>query len=144
VVDDAISAIIEAESDDEADYSDEYERWRANEPRWSREDFNQQGNPVRYWLNLRSKYPALGQLALDIMTISASSCECERLFSELGDLLEPRRRKIGANLLAVLQCVRRWMRAGFMDTDDEINESTLTDSAVDSLYGVCQWENSTQ
>jgi hypothetical protein len=144
VIDDAINAIIEAESDDEADYSDEYERWRANEPRWSREDFNQQGNPVRYWLSLRSKYPALAQLALDIMTIPASSCECERLFSELGDLLEPRRRKIGANLLAALQCVRRWMGAGLMDADDEINESTLTDSAVDSLYGVCQWDNSAQ
>lgn len=141
-IDDAINAILEAESDDEADSSDEYERWRANEPRWSRADFEQQGNPVRYWLALLPKYPALAQLALDIMTIPASSCECERLFSELGDLLEPRRRKIGSNLLAALQCVRRWMAAGLLDTDDTVNESTLTDNDIDSLYGVRDWDDS--
>lgn len=46
VLDDAINAIVEAESDEEEDYTDEFERWHANEPRWSREDFDTQGNPV--------------------------------------------------------------------------------------------------
>ena len=73
---------------------DEFERWRANEPRWSREDVDTLGNPVRYWLTQRSKYPALSQLAIDIMTIPASSCECERLLSELGDLLQPKLMRI--------------------------------------------------
>ena len=77
VIDDAINAIVEAESDEEEYYTDEFERWRANEPRWSREDFDTQGNPVRDWLSQRSKYPALSQLAIDIMTIPASNCECE-------------------------------------------------------------------
>ena len=73
---------------------DEFERWRANEPRWSREDVDTLGNPVRYWLTQRSKYPALSQLAIDIMTTPASSCECERLLSELGDLLQPKLMRI--------------------------------------------------
>jgi hypothetical protein len=47
----------------------------------------------------------LSRLAIDILTIPASSCECERLFSELSDLLEPKRRKIGAKLLAALQLI---------------------------------------
>lgn len=40
--------------------------------------------------------------------------------------------------------VQRWSGAGLMDADDESNEGTLTDSAVDGLYGVCQWDNPTQ
>jgi hypothetical protein len=32
----------------------------------------------------------LSRLAIDIFTIPASSCKCERLFSEPGDLLEPK------------------------------------------------------
>jgi hypothetical protein len=47
-------------------------------------------------MGLRPKYPNLARFAIDILTIPALSCECERLFSELGDLLEPRRRKIGS------------------------------------------------
>lgn len=56
------------------------------------------GHPVVYWIQLRSKYPYLGQFAIDILTIPASSCECERLFSELGDLLEPKQPAIGSEL----------------------------------------------
>jgi hypothetical protein len=52
------------------------------------------------------KYPQLSRFAIDILTIPASSCECERLFSELGDLLEPKRRAISGELLAALQLIR--------------------------------------
>jgi hypothetical protein len=55
---------------------------------------------------MRLKYPCLSQFAIDMLTIPASSCDCERLFSELGDLLEPKRRAIGSELLAALQLVR--------------------------------------
>jgi hypothetical protein len=48
------------------------------------------------------KYPNLAQLALNIMTILASSCDCERMFSELGDLLKLKRRAISSELLAVI------------------------------------------
>jgi hypothetical protein len=47
--------------------------------------------------------------------IPASSCECERMFSELDDILEPRRRNITPQLLAAIQCVRRCRSAGFGD-----------------------------
>jgi hypothetical protein len=55
----------------------------------------------------------LARFAIDILIIPVSSCECERLFSELGDLPEPRKRKIGSQLLAAIQCVRSWHDAGF-------------------------------
>jgi hypothetical protein len=49
--------------------------------------------------------PSLSQLAFDVLSIPASSCKCERMFSELSDLLEPCRRAIQPQLLAAIQCV---------------------------------------
>jgi hypothetical protein len=62
---------------------------------------------------MRLKYLSLSQFAINILTILALSCECERLFSELGDLLELKRRAIGSELLAALQLIRAWTRAGY-------------------------------
>jgi hypothetical protein len=62
---------------------------------WTKKQYSN-GNNVRYWMDLAPKHPDLSRLAIDTLTIPAFSSEYERLFSELGDLLEPRRRKIGA------------------------------------------------
>ena len=43
----------------------------------------------------------------------ASSCNCGRLFRELGDLLKPERRAVRNELLTALQLVKTWLRAGF-------------------------------
>jgi hypothetical protein len=32
---------------------------------------------------------AVPQMAIDVLSIPALNCKCERMFSELGDLLEP-------------------------------------------------------
>ena len=56
-------------------------------------------------------------------------------FSELGDLLEPRRRGISPKLLAVIQCVRRWQRAGFRPKNG--SPMTGTDAELHRLYDLC-------
>jgi hypothetical protein len=73
---------------------DEFERWKATKPLWSEEQYYSNSHHVQYWNQMSSKYPNLGRFALDILTIPASSCNCERLFSELGDLLESRQQAI--------------------------------------------------
>ncbi|KAI1591535.1 hypothetical protein PtrCC142_011775, partial [Pyrenophora tritici-repentis] len=69
-----------------------------------------------------------------------SSCDCERLFSELGDLLEPRRRALGSELLAALQLVRSWRRAGFdglyNNGDDEDKWSDVKDEEIVQQYDI--------
>jgi hypothetical protein len=55
---------------------------------------------------MRLKYLCLSQFAIDILTILALSCKCERLFSELSNLLEPKQRAISSELLAALQLIR--------------------------------------
>ncbi|KAI0568087.1 hypothetical protein Alg130_12334, partial [Pyrenophora tritici-repentis] len=53
---------------------------------------------------------------------------------ELGDLLEPRRRALGSELLAALQLVRSWRRAGFdglyNNGDDEDKWSDVKDEEI--------------
>ena len=62
------------------------------------------------------------------------------MFSELGDLLEPRRRNIDPQLLAAIQCVKRWKRAGFGD-DQAAEKSTITDREIELLYSISTWDN---
>jgi hypothetical protein len=107
-IDEAISYII-SDSEDDDKLTDEYDRWRKLEPKWTSKQHNSpnvDGNPIKYWVQLLSKYPNLSRFAINVLSILASSCECERMFSELGDLLAPRRRKIRSQLLAALQCIR--------------------------------------
>ena len=59
-------------------------------------------SPIKYWVSLEDRYPNLSKLAIDMLSITSSSCECERLFSELGDLLEPRRRNISPQQYSVI------------------------------------------
>ncbi|KAF7441786.1 Dimer-Tnp-hAT domain containing protein [Pyrenophora tritici-repentis] len=134
-LDDVIGALVRRnKAQVEAAHDDEYERWRTQEPEWTSEQYLSDGHPVKYWIQLRSKYPCLSQFAIDILTIPASSCDCERLFSELGDLLEPRRRALGSELLAALQLVRSWRRAGFdglyNNGDDEDKWSDVKDEEI--------------
>jgi hypothetical protein len=93
---------------------DEYNRWKRSESRVEKGS-QHANNPIKYWVALRNYYPSLSKLALDVLSIPASSCECEHMFGELGDLLEPCRRAIQPQLLAAIQCVRRWRRAGLGD-----------------------------
>jgi hypothetical protein len=114
---DAIDALIDPEATAAAAAAndvdlDRYQRWKTWEPR-AEKGSEATNNPIKYWVGLRDRYPNLARMALDLISISASSCDCERMFSKLGDLLEPQRRAISPQLLAAIQCVRRWLKAGF-------------------------------
>jgi len=56
----------------------------------------------------------LSQMALDMLSIPPLSCDCERLFIELGDMLEPRCARMRRDIIAALQCTRSWNRNGFI------------------------------
>lgn len=62
------------------------------------------------------------------------------MFSELGDLLEPRRRKIGSQLLAAIQCIRSWRDAGFKPPSSSV-VSDVTDDEVAAIYNICRWDS---
>jgi hypothetical protein len=62
------------------------------------------------------------------------------MFSELGDLLERCWRNITPQLLAAIQCVRRWRRAGFSD-NKAAEKSTITNREIELLYGISMWDD---
>ncbi|KAF7442162.1 Dimer-Tnp-hAT domain containing protein [Pyrenophora tritici-repentis] len=113
---------------------DEYEAWKRSEP-----IAGEGVDPIKYWVELRDRHPSLSKFAIDMLSIPGSSCECERLFSELGDLLEPRRRSISPQLLAAIQCDRRWIRAGFGSGEVPVKEA-ISDEEMDAKYGVHKWD----
>lgn len=61
------------------------------------------------------------------------------MFSELGNLLEPRRRKISPRQLAAIQCVRRWRRAGLIGDDVIDTKVSLTNKEIEILYNAVSW-----
>ncbi|KAI1670746.1 Dimer-Tnp-hAT dimerization containing protein [Pyrenophora tritici-repentis] len=139
-MDEAIDALINPSSSDEASAAeDEYTRWKRSEPAAER-GTEYANNPIKYWVAVRDRYPSLSKLALDVLSIPALSCDCERMFSELGDLLEPRRRCIKPQLLAAIQCVRGWQRASF-SVDGEAPIGVITDDEMELLYGLADWED---
>jgi hypothetical protein len=90
---------------------DEYEAWKAQEP--LNDDHPLANDPILYWWQERSTRPKLSRMALDILTIPATSDDCERAFSEAGDLLEPRRSRLRPDIIAALQCNRSYKKMGF-------------------------------
>ncbi|CAO2655095.1 Nn.00g101590.m01.CDS01 [Neocucurbitaria sp. VM-36] len=151
-----LSAVIPSDIDDAIDSirnpstassltadEDEFKRWKRSEPAAER-GTEHADNPIKYWVSMRDCYPSLSKLALDVLSIPASSCECERLFSELGDLLEPRRRHLGPQLLAAIQCVRRWQRAGLGGEDEVVEEEAADDDNMELLCGLATWDDETQ
>jgi hypothetical protein len=127
---------------DDINNINEFECWKKHEPKWTKEQYLEKGNPVKYWIKLRQKYPNLAQFAINIMTILASSYDCKQMFSELGDLLKPKRWAIGSELLVAIQLVRLWSKAEFNQPPDGLNHD-VTDEQLIKEYHVCEWETLT-
>jgi hypothetical protein len=143
-IDEVIEALTARRNCVRGDGGNEYDRWRENEPSWSTATYYGDGNAVQYWITMAPKYPQLSCFAIDILTIPASSCEYERLFSELGDLLEPKRRAIGSELLAAFQLIHSWTRAGYTyndarRSDDDDSDGDIDDDQLAREYGIQNW-----
>jgi len=89
---------------------DEYERWK-RVPAIA-EDDPMALNPLKYWQLQTQQYPTLAKFAINVLTIPASAADCERTFSELGDMLGTRRLQMKPELLNALQCLKSWRRLG--------------------------------
>jgi hypothetical protein len=91
-IDDAIAFILD-DSDNDDEFTDEYERWRKLELRWTKDQFkslNADSNPIKYWLRLQPKYPTLSCLAIDILAylraaVSVSACSASLEIYSLHD-----------------------------------------------------------
>jgi hypothetical protein len=93
---------------------DEYEIWK-RQPALAEED-RLSLNPLLYWESVAGQFPILSKFAIDVLTIPAAAADCERTFSELGDMLGTRRLHMKPELISALQSLKSWKRLGIQPT----------------------------
>ena len=72
---------------------------------------------IKYWISKRAIWPQLAQIALDVYAVLAMSDEPERVFSEAGNLLSPRRRTMKGESVEMLLCMRLWVKSKIITLD---------------------------
>jgi hypothetical protein len=135
--DDTIDSVLDNDTDS-LGAEDEHNSW-LTEPAWTADQYKFGCTPIEYWLQQRLKYPNLSQLAIDVMTIPASSADCERVFSGTGRVMEPQRRKMGSELMAALIGTQRWIKAGFQPPNAKA-AATYDDEELDKQFEIDNWE----
>lgn|SRR5215469_2341752 len=97
---------------------DEYEQYLETDhfPNQQSEDtlpnFQQKSvNLCTFWARYEEQYPALAQMAYDILSIPAMSAECERVFSSAKLLLSDRRARMKEDVIEASECLRAWIKA---------------------------------
>jgi hypothetical protein len=76
--------------------------------------------PFQWWCRpeIRAKYPRLHRMALDILSIPAMSAEPERIFSNAGVLLSPRRARLEEDAVDSSLCLANWGRSSLISLGD--------------------------
>jgi hypothetical protein len=72
-------------------------------------------NVIAWWIAKASIYPCLSRMALDFLTIPATSTGVERMFSRGRLLLPYVRNRLSAQSTRALLCLGYWSKAGFVD-----------------------------
>ncbi|KAL1590775.1 hypothetical protein WHR41_00979, partial [Cladosporium halotolerans] len=62
-------------------------------------------SPIPYWVAKKNVWPQLAAMALDIYSVPAMSDEPERIFSQTGHVLAPRRRSLTSKSMEQLMCM---------------------------------------
>ena len=82
-------------------------------------------SPIPYWISKLSVWPQLARMALDVYSTPACSDEPERIFSEGGALLVPRRRQFSGDHVREILCLRSWQRSGIVRLDGALFEQAV-------------------
>jgi hypothetical protein len=79
-----------------------------------------QGNPVIWWKDVGARrFPRLGLLAADLLSIPASTASIERLFNHVDAMMSPRRSCLNRYTIAQTQSLNNWRKNGtYQATED--------------------------
>jgi hypothetical protein len=70
-------------------------------------------DPIGWWQQNLQKFPTLGIMAIDFLSIPSSSAESERSFSSAGRMVTPVRNRLRHVVITMAQCLRSWSKEGF-------------------------------
>jgi len=71
-----------------------------------------------YWANRSCRWPRLGQMARDLLSIPATSAASERAFSVGKDVSGISRMSLKPETVEALICLRSWYKAGLVGVKD--------------------------
>jgi hypothetical protein len=92
-------------------------------------------DPFGYWTAQASRYPRLAAMALEVLTVPPMSADCERLFSEAGQMTNPQRNRLSAATINLFQTLRSWRRAGLVNgLSSEVLKGTQADYVIESNH----------
>jgi len=109
----------------EAQLTSELERWLQSEPlEWSDSVNNHPDFLRTWWKEHAAQWPRLAKAALDLLAVSASEVDVERLFSGCTDEYGIRRHALKADTVRVLTLLRSQYTSED-DRDDKLIESAM-------------------
>ncbi|KIL55688.1 hypothetical protein M378DRAFT_90563, partial [Amanita muscaria Koide BX008] len=82
---------------------------------------------IAWWHGRRSVYPRLSRMALDYLTIPATSVDVERLFSWGRILLSHLRNRMSAQTSRALLCLGNWSLLDIVKDEDVKKVANLED-----------------
>lgn len=123
----SVKHVADEWSDGEDSGLDQLEQYLSEQPDRS---YSSADSPIKYWLARRKMWPQLAAMALDIYAVPAMADEPERLFSQAGDAISPRRRRLSDDTVASLMCLKSWQRSGIITIDKSLFERAIEASAV--------------
>jgi len=103
-------------------------------------------DPVEWWRQSLPRFPTLGIMAIDFLSIPSSSAESERSFSSAGRMATPVRNRLRHIIITMAQCLRSWWREGFYKPTIPLDMfRDVLQQAGDGIEraGIASW-NSTQ
>jgi hypothetical protein len=75
-------------------------------------------DPWRWWLEIgRQKYPIVFKIATDYLSVPATSCECERIFSTAKRTITSDRNRLSAATIEALQLQKNWLRHSIVKSE---------------------------
>lgn len=122
-------------SDGEDSGLDQLEQYLSEQPDRS---YSSADSPIKYWLARRKMWPQLAKMALDIYAVPAMADEPERIFSQAGETVSARRRRMSDDTVASLMCLKSWQSSGIITIDESLFARAIeaTDENEDSVVDV--------
>lgn len=75
--------------------------------------YNDTNHILKWWDE--EGHPALIPMAFDLLSIPATSCDLERVFSSAKQLIQSRMSNISDNTIEIRECLRRWLKKGHIE-----------------------------
>ncbi|TFK82775.1 hATC-domain-containing protein, partial [Polyporus arcularius HHB13444] len=104
---------------------DELERYLSSDPEHTTD-------ALKWWYDRRAVYPTLSRMALDYLSIPATSVNVERTFSRGRLLLLYVRNRLSAQTTRALMCLGNWSALDLIKDDDALAVAQLEEVEGDA------------